>query len=212
MNVKNFRDWFIIIIFLIASSVSWSLYFRVYSQADTVSIHNFPRTFGSWASEELPISDLDYDILETRNAFVRRYYRPGGESVYVFVVYSQNNRKVSHPPEICYTGSGVTVASNTRDSIVLPSGRTSVEVNKLIVERGDAVQMVFYWFKIGAMYTSNYWKQQSLIAVNSFLGRPANSALIRISSDVKDDNAAPVNRLLKEFGQEFLPLLRQYLP
>lgn len=213
MSLKSFRDWFVIVVFLIASAVSWGLYFKVYTQADTVNIHNFPKSFGSWNSEELPISELDYSILETRNAFVRKYYRASGENVYVFVVYSQNNRKVSHPPEICYTGSGVTVVANQRDSIVLPSGQTLVNVNKLTIERGEASQLVFYWFKVGEIYTANYCKQQFLIAVRSFLGQPANSALIRISADIKDEAAtAPTSRTMKEFGQEFIPLLGQYLP
>ena len=213
MSVKNFRDWFVIVIFLIAGAVSWNLYFRIYIQADTVNIHDFPRTIGSWTSEELPISELDYTILETRNAFVRRYSRPSGESLYVFVVYSQNNRKVSHPPEICYTGSGVTVVANTRDSIVLSSGQTSVNVNKLTIERGQAAQLVFYWFKVAEIYTANYWEQQFLIAVRSFLGKPANSALIRISADIQNEiSSAPTTRFMKEFGQEFIPLLGQYRP
>ena len=212
MNLRNSKDWLIVLLFLIAAAVSWNLYFKVYMQADTIDIHGFPRTLNSWVSEELTIGKYELAILETQNAFVRKYTNSNGNSVYVFLVYSQNNRKVSHPPEICYTGSGATVVGSAPDTIILPSGKAEIDINRLIVEKGNAKQLVFYWFKVGENFTRNYWKQQSLIAVKSFLGKPASSALIRLSTDIQDENSISATRLLKEFGELLIPQLQTYLP
>ena len=38
---KNY--FFIILLFIISTAISWQLYFKAYSQKDTVSIHTFPR-------------------------------------------------------------------------------------------------------------------------------------------------------------------------
>ena len=177
-----------------------------------MDINTFPAVIESWTSENIPISEYDLAILETRNAFIRKYTSPEGKSIFLFIVYSQNNRKVSHPPEICYTGSGATIVSSAHDSIPASGAILSIQVNKLAVEKGPQKQVVFYWFKVGDTMTSNYWKQQSLIAIKSFTGEPASSALIRISMDADNENISPVTQDLKEFGQHILPYLFSYLP
>ena len=199
-------------LFLIAGTVAWRVYFKVYRQSDSVNIHFFPKEIGGWASEEIPISEDDKALLETDNVFVRRYTDPRGEEVYLFTVYSQNNRKVSHPPEVCYRGVGATILDNVHDSFTSVSGDEKIEVNRLTVEKGSITQIFVYWFKVGDTFTSNYWVQQSLIAMKSFLGAPASSALIRISATVKNDNGSEATELIKGFGRLIVPHLHQYLP
>ncbi|MCK5014302.1 MAG: EpsI family protein [Candidatus Omnitrophica bacterium] len=212
MKLKDLSYWFILVLFVFAGTVSWRVYFKVYRQEDSVNIHFFPKEIGGWAAEEIPISKDDKALLETDNVFVRRYSNTQGEEVYLFVVYSQNNRKVSHPPEICYTGGGATILNNVHDSFVSVSEDERIEVNRLTVERGRTEQIFVYWFKVGDSFTSNYWIQQGLIAMKSFLGSPASSALIRISSTVKHENESEASERIKKFGRLIVPHLHQYLP
>lgn len=203
---------FIIIFFIVSAAISWHLYFKVYSQKDTVSIHHFPKKIDGWTSEELPITAEEKAILETDNVFARRYTSEKKKEVYLFIVYSQNNRKVSHPPEVCYTGSGATILSSVHDSLTPGAAGQEIDVNRLTVENGPSKQTFFYWFKVGDTFTPNYWKQQGLIAVKSLLGKPSSSALIRISTDVKNDNTDEAVGRIKEFGKLIVPYLYQYLP
>jgi len=94
MNKKNLGYWFIIILFCAVGSLSWRIYFKVYRKTDSISIHRFPKIIGEWSSEEIPVSDDDKALLETDNVFVRRYANRKGEEVFLFIVYSENNRKV----------------------------------------------------------------------------------------------------------------------
>ncbi|MFA5087602.1 MAG: exosortase C-terminal domain/associated protein EpsI [Candidatus Omnitrophota bacterium] len=212
MKVKNFGYLSVVAMFLVSGALSWNLYFKVYRQKDTVDIAHFPRAFDGWESEEIAISDNDLEILETRNAFVRRYFDKSGQEVYVFIVYSQNNRKVSHPPEICYTGGGAVILQNARDTVLSADGHQEIQANRLIVEKGKTRQVSFYWFKVGDSFTSNYWKQQGLIALKSFLGQSASSALIRLSADVHGGDDAQTVQQIKNFAQSVIPYLSQYLP
>jgi len=100
MKTNNYSYWFILILFLAVGTFSWRIYFKSYVQSDNLSIHHFPKVIGDWNSEDLPISDDEKALLETDNVFVRRYANSNDEEVFLFIVYSQNNRKVSHPPEI----------------------------------------------------------------------------------------------------------------
>jgi len=212
MRLKDLSYWFILVIFLAVGIVSWRVYFKNYRQSDTLSIHHFPKVIGEWVSEEVPISDDEKALLETNNVFVRRYTNVKEEEVYLFIVYSQNNRKVSHPPEICYTGGGATILDKVRDTIASETEDSMVDVNRLKVERGRITQIFTYWFKVGNTFTPNYWKQQAMIAYKSLLGQPSSSALIRISSTVNNGKDSEATELIKKFGREIIPQLQQYLP
>jgi len=212
MKTNNFSYWFILALFLTVGTLSWRVYFKSYIQSDNLSIHHFPKVIGNWVSEDLPISDDEKALLETDNVFVRRYTNSNDEEVFLFIVYSENNRKVSHPPEICYTGGGATILSNVPDSIPSETEDLSIDVRRLKIERKRTIQIFSYWFKVGDSFTSNYWKQQGLIAFKSLLGQPASSALIRISSTVKDNSDANATQLIKKFGKQIIPHLKLYLP
>jgi EpsI family protein len=198
--------------FLITSIISWRVYFKVYRQSDKVNIHLFPKVIEGWTAEELIISEEEKAILETDNTFVRRYTNNQGEEVFLFIVYSENNRKVSHPPEICYTGGGATILNSVPDAFYSKSENKLIRVNKLTVERGRVTQIFVYWFKVGDAFTFNYWKQQGLIAIKSLFGKPASSALIRISSTVNQGNADEAGERINKFSQLISPYIHQYLP
>jgi EpsI family protein len=189
------------------------LYFKTATEQDTISIDAFPKIMGVWTSEDLPISKEDLSILETKNAFVRKYTNTvdGGE-VYLFLVYSQHNRKVAHPPEICYLGGGVSITENIHDPIPVEYKSLTISTNRLKLLRKNLKHVAFYWFKVGNRFTSNYWEQQVLIALNSVTGSSQGSALIRISADVVDDDQDKAIRNVKSFVNLITPSLFKYLP
>lgn len=209
---KIFKFYFLIMLFLLSSVISWNLYFKVYLQEDRINIHLFPKQIAGWLAEEMLITEEEYAILETRNVFSRRYKSSTGDEVYLFIVYSENNRKVSHPPEICYTGGGATVAGRRRAQLKNEAARMTVDTNKLSLEFGNAQQIVHYWFKVGDTFTPNYWKQQILIAVKTFLGQPSSSALIRLSTVVVDSNTEQADKRIQEFSKNLLLEIPKYLP
>ena len=213
--MKNIK--FISILFLISGILSWHLYFKEYRQADTVEISKFPKTFKGWNSQELPLTEEEYAILETRNVVSRKYTDSNNNGIYLLLVYSQHNRKVSHPPEVCYMGSGVSIVENAYDMISVgsrkfDSPKFNIHANCLLLEAKGAKEFTFYWFKVGNTFTSNYWKQQMLIAVKTILGQSHSSALIRISANVENNNEAQTITQIKNFTRLITPDLLKYLP
>lgn len=199
-------------LFVFAGMYSWRVYFKVYTQTDKISIHNFPREINGWKSRDLKITELEYAILETRNVFVREYVNADtGGKVYLFIVYSENNRKVSHPPEICYTGSGFAIVNSQKDTLKGRDGQV-LTVNRLLLELGAAEQIAYYWFKVGQSFTDGYWLQQGKIAFNTLLGRPASSALLRVSADVIGGDYSTAEKTVQEFSADMIPHLLTYLP
>ncbi len=213
MMKKSQQLWIVIVLLAGIGLAAWGSYFRTYFAKDTVSIHIFPKKIGDWVSEDLPITDEEYAILETRNAFIRKYTNTKtGDVVYLYIVYAQNNRKVSHPPEICYTGGGADVLADRKEKIPLPNG-TTIVANNLKLAFRDAEQLSFYWFKAGKdTYTPNYWHQQILLAKNTLLQKSSSSALIRVSSDIINGNEDAAKKRIKTFIRLIAPLLPKYLP
>jgi EpsI family protein len=203
---------FIVILFIVTGAVSWHSYFQDYYQADSVDIHLFPPAINGWFSKDLPMTEREFAILETRNAFVREYRSLEGRTIYMFIVYSQHNRKVSHPPEICYIGGGVNVLDHSKNFLEVSLNNDRIPVNKLFLEKGNTQQVAYYWFKVGGSFVSNYWLQQALIAWKTFIGHPASSALIRISADVGEEGPEAAEKSIKEFCQSAVPLMPQFLP
>ena len=217
MTKKIDITYLILIVLLIATClVSWKLYFQVYTKKDDVSIHGFPKTIGNWTSEEVEITEKEYAILETRNTFARHYSLPNGQEVNLFIVYSQNNRKVAHPPEVCYTGGGTTVVSKKSDAFSMPlefqDNQETVPMTSMIMDSINMQQVVMYTFKVGSNFTASYWHQQLLIAIKTLLGRPSGSALVRVSAVIVDGDAAAVEESLKGFTKTITPFLYKYLP
>jgi EpsI family protein len=203
---------FIKITLVIIMALSWNLYFTNYSQKDSLNIAEFPKTIGTWVSEDLPIPEEDLSLLETNNAFVRRYTdRTSGAEVYLYLVYSQHNRKVAHPPELCYTGSGISIIQNVHDPIPVEYKNLTIPTNRLKLLRKNFEHISFYWFKVGDRFTANYWEQQILIAFNALTGSRAGSSLVRISADVNDNQEKAI-RNVKSFVNLITPALFQYLP
>ena len=212
MKTKMEGSYILLVCVLLGTGIlSWRLFFKQYRQHDTVNISQFPKKIGDWASSDLPIPEDVYAILETRNVVTRDYKHPNGKEAYLMLVYSQSNRKVSHPPEICYTGSGVSILSNEAIEIPLTSGR-SITVNRLFVEQGNIQQVMYYWFKVGNTFTANYWTQQILIVWKTLLGQPASSALIRVSVTVTLSGQPKAEETINEFSQTVAPYLFEYLP
>jgi EpsI family protein len=206
-------SYIVLTVLLIASGiVSWKVFFKEYRQQDTVNIHHFPKKVGSWVSVDLPIAEDVYAILETRNVFTRRYKNEDGRGAYLLLVYSENNRKVSHPPEICYTGSGVSILSNEPAYIEMNGLKKRIKVNRLFVEQGNTQQIMYYWFKVGDTFTANYWKQQALIVWKTLLGQRASSALLRVSVTIDEKGVPEAVETINQFSQVISPHLLEYLP
>jgi len=222
MKNNDFKFYVILGVLLAACLVSWSHYFRVYTQKDTINIHDFPGQIEGWSAEELPITDEEYAILETRNAFARKYSTPDGKSIVLYIIYSQNNRKVSHPPEVCYTGGGVSVLSHK--SFAVPgmenlkfddermAKNLPLIINRLMLEQGKAQEVSFYWFKVGDKFTPSYWGQQFLIALKTIVGQKASSAMIRVSTAVNQGDIKQAESNTIEFIRMISPKLFRFLP
>ncbi len=202
----------IVILLIITIFLSWGFYFRAYQHQDRINIKDFPLTIDEWSSQDLPIDKTDLAFLETKNVFLRRYTNKSQQSIYLYMAYSQSNRKASNPPEIAYQNSGISIVDKGKKYTIIASSNLSFKVNWLLLDNDENQQLAYYWYKVGDVYTHSYWKEQALAAFNNLIGKKTGNALIRISTDIDNGHQNQAIDLLNEFACLIIPQLFKHLP
>jgi EpsI family protein len=207
--MSTFKFYLVAAILAVACFVGLSSYLPVrFDSGTSVQMADFPKTVGPWTGEDIALTPRDYAILETKNLIMRKYTRASGESVVLYIVYSEDNRKVSHPPEVCYTGGGSNIAQKGTISV-----SPGIQANKMITELSNGNrQFVVYWYKAGDYQTAKYLDQQFRIVWRRTFGKKTSAALIRVSADVKEGEDTAVGKMIREFCSAIEPLLQKYVP
>jgi len=186
------------------------LYYSVPESADVEPLKELlPTAIGDWAHlYDRDPTDQEIEILETKAILTRTYGRRGEETVDLSITYAPDNRRVAHPPELCYKGGGWTVEEKTR--LEVPVGTDTLAVNRLLLIRGEHRLILLYWFKAGQDYTAGYWHMQWLNVKSQLLNRRSSSALIRVSTmspGPSDDGVA--TDTLRTFAAQALPYITE---
>lgn len=207
--MNNIKFFLVVGLLALAAFVALSSYLpERFDTGSSVKMADFPMKIGSWTGKDVPLTARDYAILETKNLIMREYTDPAGRKVLLYIIYSEGNRKVAHPPEVCYTGGGATITEKGVFTI-----SPAIRATRMITEFSEGGrQFVVYWFKAGNFNTDNYMAQQFRVAWRHTLGKKTSAAMIRVSADLKDDQEAVVSKMIKDFSREIEPLLPKYVP
>ncbi len=162
-------------------------------------------------SLELPLDEHVLTILETRDYLNRRYDSGSVDWIDICVIFSQDNRKGTHPPDLCLEGSGQGIVAKGNVVVSDVEGRGSVPCRELIVQFGRERKYFLYTYKCSNRYTSSFWTQQLLIFVNGFLDRNASGALIQTSTPVTTD-LSDARRRCEQMIRAAIPHLDRGLP
>jgi EpsI family protein len=190
----------------VVAPLALTLFYTAPESADAEPLKRLlPATLGSWTYlyDREPTPE-EIRILETKAIITRTYGRGGDRTVDLSVTYAPDNRRVAHPPELCYKGGGWTVEDHAVLDVPLEDG--ALAVNRLLLIRGGHRLVLLYWFKAGPVYTEGYWHMQWLNIWNQLLNRRSSSALLRVSAmspgPAEDDVTTD---MLRQFAALALP-------
>lgn len=205
MTNKNFLT--ISSALVLTAVISFSFYFpKRMENLLSHKIYDFPKEIGEWISEDVILSEREYELLETRNLIVRNYKNTNNDIINLYIIYSPRNRKVVHPPEICLQGAGSTITNKEHIQIT-----DSISSTKLIIEKGITRDLIVYWYRAGKFNTDNYLKQQIKIVLDRVIGRETSVALIRVSTEIENNEVEPALEKIKGFCTAIEPLLDKYI-
>ncbi len=175
---------------------------------------NIPTVIAGMKSREIEMDQRTLDILETTDVMYREYSMKGKLPIFVCIIFSENNRKVAHPPELCLSGGGAVVEEKKQIQFS-SSVKDKFYAQRLIVQHADRKWMYLYWYKTGKFFSSHYLLQQFLSALTQIVYRKSSCALIRLSIPLSQQEEPPYTasqQRLVEFSQELIPLTAEHLP
>jgi EpsI family protein len=205
--MKNAKFIVVLCGLILAGAVSISSFVASRAPQDRgVDIASFPKQIDGWTSQEVPLKKRVYDLLETDNLIMRNYTNAAGQMVNLYIIYSQTNRKVAHPPELCLQGDGATITQ--KKAVTLTDAITATE---LLLDQDGGHEVTLYWYKAGPKYTNNFVQQQLDMSLKILFGKKTSIAMIRLIAQYKGDEKEALT-MLRSFTASIEPLLQQYLP
>jgi EpsI family protein len=185
-NLKS-RAIAVIVLLGLAAFTSAMMLYPHRMDRGTLKATQLPIELQDWVGREMPVEDYVKRILETDDVIQRNYVSPkyGNAQVQMAVVFSADNRRVAHPPEVCYRGAGWEVV----DKRVIAREGLPPMVRVLFSAGSGHKDLVYYCYKAGNQMTANYYRQQLNIAAGQLCGRSTASALIRFSTSVGTSDA-----------------------
>jgi len=149
---------------------------------------------GRWRGYDMRLSEQVLTVLGTRDYLLRRYVRPGEAPVDVAVIFSMDNRKGTHPPDLCLEGTGQEIIAKADLEVARSGDRDELPCRELLIQSGSKLYYFLYTYKCGQTYTRSFWRQQLTIFMNGMLNRNSSGALIRISTRVTGEVEAARRR------------------
>lgn len=169
----------------------------------------FPYELGAWKGTDVEVDDKTYEILETRNVLSRLYENAAGIQMHLLLVGSYKDRRVAHPPEVCYISSNFIILDEKDKKLSV--GGEEIDVKSFLARHErhpDQEEMVIYLYKVGDRFTTSYYSQQLQFAADRLAKRDSGVLLIRLAIPSKSKEF--LQRSEGAF-QEFLSLVLEKL-
>ena len=177
----------------------------------------FPLQLGDWVGHEDRLEQVYLDVLLLDDYLLANYRnRRDGSYAGVYIAYhdSQQGKKTSHTPKSCLPGGGWEIEELKQYEVpgVNVNGRP-LKVNRVVIEKGDVRQLVYYWFKQRDRIITNEYLLKFYIFWDSIFRNRTDGALIRITTFVGPaETMEEADQRLKSLVSEIVPILNDYVP
>lgn len=217
--MKSPRFW--IVIALLVSTI-----FVLQSRGDVDQVPSseplsrMPRAFGSWISQDIPLTDDTLEVLG-KGDFLNRIYTlqsPAGEArvppISLFIGYfaSQRTGQTMHSPQNCLPGAGWTFESQRYTTIHDVNGK-EYKVGQYVISNGDIKEFVIYWYQAHGRSVPNEYIAKGYMVADAIRMNRTDGALVRVitqimpSETLEDAEARAIH-----FTQQMAPDLPRFIP
>lgn len=197
-----------LIIAVIASS---SIVEREDRIVDRKPFSEFPQMLGKWQANE---KRLPAAIIDSSDYYNGNFTSPEGNGINLYIAYYADQKfgPAPHSPELCIPGDGWKITSITPVRLKNKKDK-QIEVNRLIITKGDHKIITYYWLKQGKkIFRKQYLARMGLILFAIKENR-ADAALVRLVSEVsKNENEADTDARMQEMATELLDVISDFVP
>jgi exosortase D (VPLPA-CTERM-specific) len=170
---------------------------------------------GVWTGRRDRLDGVYLEALKLDDYLLADFSAVGRPPVNLYVAYYNSQRKGEsvHSPRSCIPGGGWRISGMAARDIKLAGGAGSLSVNRVVIERGDIKQVVYYWFDQRGRVLTNEYLVKWYIFWDSLTRNRTDGAMLRLTVPVlAGQNEADADRTLEEFARTLVPVLRPYIP
>lgn len=194
------------------------LVFRFRSTGEAVPVRktfdSFPMVVGEWRGTQATVLEVEIlNVLKVSDYVMRRYTDPDGRSLWLYVGYWATQRKGAqvHSPRNCLPGGGWEPLEASRFTIRLPAADTSITVNRYLIQKERAMQVVLYWYQQQGQAIAGEVPARIEMVRSAVMRNRTDGALVRVSMPVSGSVEETTTQLV-QYVQSLYPVLGQYLP
>jgi exosortase D (VPLPA-CTERM-specific) len=177
---------------------------------------NFPMQVQQWQGSTFPLEKEYIETLKFDDYLLADYHAAEGAPVNFYVAYygSQRKGQSAHSPRTCIPGGGWEITSlRTMEVPASDVTAAALQVNRLVIQKADAKQIVYYWFKQRDRVLANEYLVKFFLFWDALAKQRTDGALIRLTASVQpghDEDEA--DKVLADFTQSVNPLMSRYVP
>jgi EpsI family protein len=130
-----------------------------------------------------------------------------------YVAYYASQRKGTspHSPLVCIPGGGWRITNFERTAY--GDGATSFPFNRVVIERGQHKQIVYYWFEQRGRKVANEWMSKWYLLADAVTMNRSDGALVRLTTfQHPGETEADADQRIQTLIPELSPALTAYLP
>jgi EpsI family protein len=173
----------------------------------------FPLTVGGWHMKQEGVIDKEtQDILKADDYLTREYAGLEAADVNLYMAYFKTQRQGQspHSPKNCLPGSGWQPSETGR--IDVPIGRENIRINQYVVSKGQAQDVVFYWYQSQGRVIADEFAAKFYLISDSIKHHRSDTALVRVIVPISHDQTEHAEKVGVDFVQTFYPVIKAYLP
>lgn len=175
----------------------------------------FPMQFGEWNGQRDHIEKIYLDFLKLDDYILADFTSGKEQLVNLYVAYyaSQRAGESAHSPRSCIPGDGWQIKSLVSHTIGGMPGRLPFTVNRMIIQKGEAKQLVYYWFQQRGRVITNEYMVKWYLFWDALTKNRTDGALVRLVTPVvSGEETAKVDQHLEDFARSIIGVLPSYVP
>ena len=180
------------------------------------ALFNFPMQVQQWQGSTFPLEKEYIETLRFDDYLLADYHVADGAPVNFYVAYygSQRKGQSAHSPRTCIPGGGWEITSlRTMEVPANDAATTVLQVNRLVIQKADAKQIVYYWFKQRDRVLANEYLVKFFLFWDALAKQRTDGALIRLTASVQPGHEEEeADRVLADFTKSVNPLMSRFVP
>ena len=176
---------------------------------------SFPKLLGDWKGRASFLKPRIELFLGLDDYILANYVAPEKPSINLYIAYykSQRNGVSPHSPQVCIPGGGWLITSLEEKRFDQVKSSVPVIYNRVVIQRNDFKQIVYYWFDQRGRKIANEYKTKWYLLKDAILMNRTDGTLVRLVTSVqRNEDEAAADKRLQGFMTKLLPETSRFIP